>query len=85
MEDKIKIGKVEVNRSEMARALGVDVAHISRIFSGKSLPSLELAVRIAGHMGISLDELCALLGLRPGVDVVSGVKDGSPSSLVSVG
>lgn len=50
-----------VNRSAMARALKVDLAHISRILSGKRTPSLELAMRMAQYLGVSLDELCRLL------------------------
>lgn len=50
-----------INRSELARATGIDVAHISRIFSGKANPSLALAVRIAEHLEISLDELSGAL------------------------
>lgn len=50
-----------VNRSAMSRALGTDLAHISRIFSGQRKPSFKLAARIAEYMGISLDELDTLL------------------------
>lgn len=50
-----------VNRSKIARATGTNLAHISRIFSGKSNPSLELAKEIARHMNITVDELCAEL------------------------
>ena len=51
----------KVNRSELARAVGVDLAHISRIFSGKSFPSFKLAVKIASHLEISTDVLFAYL------------------------
>jgi transcriptional regulator with XRE-family HTH domain len=50
-----------INRSELARAVGVDVAHISRIFSGKSNPSLDLASKIAQHLGITLDRLFSII------------------------
>ena len=46
-----------INRSELARATGVDVAHISRILNGKSKPSLDLASKMAKHMCITIDEL----------------------------
>lgn len=52
-----------INRTEIAKALGVDLAHISRIFSGKSTPSLTLALRIARHLGITVDELCRGLNI----------------------
>jgi len=46
-----------INRSEMARTLRIDVAHISRILSGKSNPSLKLALRMAKHLGTTVEEL----------------------------
>jgi len=46
-----------INRSEMARATKVDVAHISRIVNGKAAPSLPLAVKMAKHLGITVDDL----------------------------
>lgn len=54
-----------VNRSELARVTGVDMAHISRVFSGKSRPSLSLAVAISNHLNISVDSLCETLGVEP--------------------
>ena len=53
----------KVNRTEMANTLNVDIAHISRIFSGKSTPSLELALRIAEYLHITVDGLCKKLGI----------------------
>lgn len=52
-----------INRTEIAKTVGIDVAHISRIFSRKSRPSLELAVKIAKHLGITVEELCQELGI----------------------
>ena len=57
------VTEFKVNRTKMARELGVDLAHISRIFSGKSTPSLELAWRIAGYLEMTLEELCKQLGV----------------------
>jgi len=51
----------DVNRNAMGRALGVNIAHVSRILSGQARPSLDLARRMAEHLGISLDELSRLL------------------------
>lgn len=56
-----RTGLAAINRSEMARALGVDLAHISRILSGQRNPSLKLAVRMAEYLGVSLDGLYLLL------------------------
>ena len=47
----------EINRSAMARAIHVDVAHVSRILSGKRNPSLAVASRMADYLGITLDDL----------------------------
>ena len=55
--------ELHVNRSEIARVTGINIAHISRVFSGKSKPSLTLARQIATHLDISVEELCAFLGL----------------------
>jgi len=53
----------KINRTEIAKALNIDIGHVSRIFSGKSNPSLGLAYRIARHLKVSLDELCQYLGI----------------------
>ena len=55
---------MDINRSEISRATGTDLAHISRIFSKQALPSLSLAIRIADHLQITLDDLCNLLDIR---------------------
>lgn len=59
----------KVNRSQVARETGTDLAHISRIFSRKSTPSLVLATRIARVLGVSMDELCKGLGIDPTEDL----------------
>lgn len=40
-----------------ARAVGVTLPHLSRVLSGKRKPSLELASRLASHLGVTLDRL----------------------------
>ena len=50
-----------INRSEIARATGTDLAHVSRIFSGQRKPSFMLACKIAQHLGITLDALEKLI------------------------
>jgi len=49
--------------TEVANTVGVDPAHISRIFHGKARPSLPLAVKIADHLGITVEQLCQDLGI----------------------
>lgn len=55
------IARDKLNRNGIARAVGVDPAHVSRILSGKANPSLSLASRIAEHLGITLDDFWELL------------------------
>ena len=56
----------DINRSKMSRALRVDVAHISRIFSGKSNPSLKLAMKIAKYLDITVEGLYSILPKKKG-------------------
>lgn len=44
--------------SSIAHQAGVDKSHVSLIMSGKRLPSLVVAKKIAVAMGVSMDELC---------------------------
>lgn len=46
-----------VNRSAAARALSVNVAHISRILSGQRAPSLKLAAKMAYYFNVTLEKL----------------------------
>jgi len=50
-----------IPRAKLARAVGADIAHISRILSRKSRPGLDLAVRIAKYLEITVEELLELL------------------------
>ena len=52
---------VTVNRSAAARALNVNVAHISRILSGQRAPSLKLAARMAYYFNVTLEKLHGML------------------------
>ena len=51
----------KVNRSEVARQTGADLAHISRIFNRKGNPSLPLAVKIARILHVTVEDLCDCL------------------------
>lgn len=62
MEDfgkRIKELKTAKNFSQEAftQMIGVHVTHLSRFERGKSVPSLEVAEKIAGTLDISLDEM----------------------------
>ena len=52
-----RIDSIKINRSLMSRVLRIDLAHISRIFSGQRTPSMEVAKKIADYMSITLDKL----------------------------
>lgn len=41
-----------VNRSAMARALEIDLAHASRILTGKVNPSMHLAIRVVDYLNL---------------------------------
>lgn len=47
----------DVNRTEMARELALGKSHVSLILSGKRMPSLPVAAKVAEKLGVSLDEL----------------------------
>jgi transcriptional regulator with XRE-family HTH domain len=46
--------------SDLGRRLGISKQHAWLLWTGKSLPSLEMAQRIRDRLGISLDELAEL-------------------------
>lgn len=46
-----------VNRTKLAKELGVTRTHVSLVLSGKSVPSLPIAARIADRTGVTLDQL----------------------------
>ena len=63
-EDRVELKIFEtatVNRSAAARALGVNVAHISRILSGQRAPSLKLAFKMAYYFNVTLEKLHGVL------------------------
>ena len=52
VERKIKAA----NRSELAREIGVTRPHVSQVLNGRSVPSLDVAAKIAKRIGVSLDQ-----------------------------
>ena len=58
---KQTINLEEINRSRMARDMGVDVAHVSRILAGKRNPSLKLAMRMSKSLGITVEQFYELI------------------------
>lgn len=53
--------KVEISVSRLALETGYDKSHISRVFSGNTTPSLECTNKIAGVLGVTMDELTEAL------------------------
>jgi len=51
----------EFSRNEIARAVGCDIGHISKIFAGQRTPSLFMARKISLYVGLAIDELYDLL------------------------
>jgi transcriptional regulator with XRE-family HTH domain len=54
--DRMQIAQ-GVSYTDLAQKVGVSVAHISFIMSGKRNPSLKVAQRLAGALGCSVDAL----------------------------
>jgi transcriptional regulator with XRE-family HTH domain len=51
--------------SDLGRRLGISKQHAWLLWTGKSLPSLEMAQRIRDRLGISLDVLAELERKEP--------------------
>lgn len=45
----------KVNRTQVARELGLDRSYVSQVLQGKRMPGLDVAAGIAGKAGVSLD------------------------------
>lgn len=52
---------LKINRSETARAIGVDVSIVSRLLSGERTPHITTLKRMSDYLGLTLDELYRLL------------------------
>jgi transcriptional regulator with XRE-family HTH domain len=48
--------------SAIARAVGISTPHVSYIMRGMRSPSLGVASRIAGVLGVSMDEFTTYVG-----------------------
>jgi transcriptional regulator with XRE-family HTH domain len=53
----IKFAGKHINLSAIARAQGLDVSYLSRIFRGQRVPSLGHALKIAAILGMTVDDL----------------------------
>jgi transcriptional regulator with XRE-family HTH domain len=53
-----------VNIYAVSQELGVDQGYLSRILSGKRIPKLDLALRIAQAVGMDVSELATAIDAR---------------------
>jgi len=53
-------GKSGITKAALARRLGVSRSYITKLEQGIAQPSLELALRIAGYFGCSVEEIFQL-------------------------
>lgn len=53
-----------VNRTRIAKQLGLDRSYVSQVLAGKRTPGLDVAAGIAKGVGVSLDGLHAWLTLQ---------------------
>lgn len=85
MTSQQRIDLSKVNRTQLSKATGIDMAHISRIFNRRSRPSLELALKIAAHLDVTVEVLCASLGIGRGglEDGAGGILDNESTSVVN--
>lgn len=69
--EKLRALGTSTSMCQLARAVGVTVPHMSRIFNNKRTPSLTTAAKMAAYLGISIDRLYVVLStgtVRPAVD-----------------
>lgn len=52
----VKFAGISINLSEISRSHGIHVSHISRILSGKRVPSVDNARKIAASLGMGLEQ-----------------------------
>ena len=53
------------SQRELARRAGKSQSNISDVLSGKTAPTLEFCAAIAGPLGVPLDDVLILAGLKP--------------------
>lgn len=50
-----------VNISGMGRLIGVDPSHLSKVFKGKRVPTLQQALLISKTLGLTVEQFCTYL------------------------
>jgi DNA-binding XRE family transcriptional regulator len=56
-EFRAKVGKRDLNKSELASRLGVSRSYITRLEQGKSIPGLPVAFKLAACLGVNVCEV----------------------------
>lgn len=62
ISEKPKAIPVRVNVTRLAHITGYSKSHVSRIFSGKTVPSVTCLSQLANALGVGLDELHQAIG-----------------------
>lgn len=57
--ERVRLVVQKANRSELARETGLTRPYVSQILSGKSIPSLTTAARLARLLRVSIDAFYA--------------------------
>jgi hypothetical protein len=60
----IEFNGVHINLTAMGKMRGMDTSYLSRIFSGERTPSIKHARKIAGCLGLGLEQFLNLLDAR---------------------
>lgn len=78
---RVILGQIDARLSEdtpslrqIARELGIDPAHVSRVMSGQRVPSLKLTVRLANLLGVGLERFTTYLARKAKSRVVAGAE-----------
>lgn len=59
--DGVHVGEQRFTLGEISRGSGVSRPHVTRIFSGKREPSLRVAQRVTGFLGVTIEQFLGFL------------------------
>lgn len=57
----VSLGHLDVNISAISRATGIDVSHLSRVFSGHRIPTVDNVQKIASCLDLPLEDVVKFL------------------------
>ena len=58
----IRIGNHTLSRRRLAKLVGTTTSHISMVWSWKRMPSIQLTMKIAEVLGVTLDDVIRSIG-----------------------